>query len=111
MVFIPEQKRVRLWPSSARNSLLRLKPGDEAEVVFNALPGQVFSGKSTASAGGAGGTYQAQGALQFPTVTPGTDGVQAIIELSPDAEVDALPDGIYAQVAVIRPLRPRLGHA
>lgn len=26
--------------------------------------------------------------------------MQAIIELSPDAEVDALPDGIYAQVAV-----------
>lgn len=47
-----------------------------------------------------GGTYQAQGTLQALTVTPGTDGVLATIELEPDAAVDALPDGIYARVAV-----------
>ena len=87
MVFIPEQKR--------------LKPGDEAEVVFNALPGQVFTGKLTSVLPVVpGGSYQAQGALQALTVTPGTDGVQALIELEPNADVDALPDGIYAQVAV-----------
>jgi multidrug resistance efflux pump len=51
-------------------------------------------------AGRPGGTYQAQGTLQALTVTPGTDGVLATIELEPDAAVDALPDGIYAQVAV-----------
>ena len=34
------------------------------------------------------------------TVTPGSDGVLATIELDPNAEIDALPDGIYAQVAV-----------
>jgi hypothetical protein len=32
--------------------------------------------------------------------TPGSDGVLATIELDPNAEIDALPDGIYAQVAV-----------
>jgi hypothetical protein len=47
MVFIPEQKR-QIVAQFRQNSLLRLKPGDEAEVVFNALPGQVFSGKLTA---------------------------------------------------------------
>ena len=47
-----------------------------------------------------GGTYQAQGSLQSLSVTPGSDGVLATIELDPDAQVDALPDGIYAQVAV-----------
>ena len=47
-----------------------------------------------------GGSYQAQGALQSLTVTPGSDGVLATIELDPNAEIDALPDGIYAQVAV-----------
>lgn len=45
----------------------------------------------------AGGTYCAQGTLQALTVTPGTDGVLATIELEPDAAVDALPDGIYAR--------------
>lgn len=46
MVFIPEQKR-QIVAQFRQNSLLRLKPGDDAEVVFNALPGQVFHGKLT----------------------------------------------------------------
>lgn len=67
----------------------------------------VFSGKLTAILPVVpGGTYQAQGALQSLTVTPGTDGVQAIIELSPDAEVDALPDGIYARWRSTRTISP-----
>ena len=33
-------------------------------------------------------------------ILPGTDGVLALIDLEPNADVDALPDGIYAQVAV-----------
>ncbi|SQH38483.1 secretion protein HlyD family protein [Salmonella enterica] len=47
-----------------------------------------------------GGSYQAQEILQSLTVVPGTDGVRALIDLDPNADVDALPDGIYAQVAV-----------
>lgn len=46
MVFIPEQKR-QIVAQFRQNSLLRLESGDEAEVVFNALPGQVFRGKLT----------------------------------------------------------------
>lgn len=100
MVFIPEQKRL-IVAQFRQNSLLRLKPGDEAEVVFNALPGQVFSGKLTSILPVVpGGSYQAQGALQSLTVIPGTDGVIGTIELAPNADVEALPDGIYAQVAV-----------
>ncbi|SUX82718.1 hemolysin D [Citrobacter koseri] len=38
--------------------------------------------------------------LQSLSVTPGMDGVLALIELEPNSDVDALPDGIYAQVAV-----------
>jgi multidrug resistance efflux pump len=77
MVFIPEQKR-QIVAQFRQNSLLRLKPGDEAEVVFNALPGQVFSGKLTSILPVVpGGSYQAQGALQSLTVVPGTDGVLA----------------------------------
>ncbi len=100
MVFIPQQKR-QIVAQFRQNSLLRLEPGDEAEVVFNALPGQVFKGKLTTILPVVpGGSYQAQGALQSLTVVPGTDGVLGTIELEPNAEVDALPDGIYAQVAV-----------
>lgn len=47
-----------------------------------------------------GGSYQAQGVLQSLTVVPGTDGVLGTIELDPNDDIDALPDGIYAQVAV-----------
>ncbi|XUA19329.1 HlyD family secretion protein [Citrobacter sp. OP27] len=100
MVFIPEQKR-QIVAQFRQNSLLRLEPGDMAEVVFNALPGQVFTGKLTAILPVVpGGSYQAQGTLQSLSVVPGTDGVLALIELEPNAQVESLPDGIYAQVAV-----------
>jgi multidrug resistance efflux pump len=100
MVFIPEQKR-QIVAQFRQNSLLRLEPGDEAEVVFDALPGQVFPGRLTRILPVVpGGAYQAQGTLQSLNIVPGSDGVLAVIELSPNAEVDALPDGIFAQVAV-----------
>ncbi|MEB5922360.1 HlyD family secretion protein [Franconibacter daqui] len=100
MVFIPEQKR-QIIAQFRQNSLLRLQAGDEAEVVFTALPGQVFAGKLIEILPVVpGGAYQAQGTLQSLTLQPGSDGVLAVIELAPDAEVDALPDGIFAQVAI-----------
>lgn len=100
MVFIPEQKR-QIIAQFRQNSLLRLEAGDQAEVVFNALPGQVFVGKLTSVIPVVpGGSYQAQGTLQSLTVTPGSDGVLALIELEPNVQVEALPDGIFAQVAV-----------
>ncbi|MGK7245846.1 HlyD family secretion protein [Buttiauxella agrestis] len=100
MVFIPQQKR-QIIAQFRQNSLLRLEAGDEAEVVFNALPGQVFRGKLTSILPVVpGGSYQAQGTLQSLTLTPGSDGVLAVIELEPNQQVDALPDGIFAQVAV-----------
>lgn len=60
--------------------------------------GQVFHGKLTSILPVVpGGSYQAQGVLQSLTVVPGTDGVLGTIELDPDADIDALPDGIYAR--------------
>ncbi|MDU3067711.1 MAG: HlyD family secretion protein [Escherichia coli] len=96
-----EQSQRQIVAQFRQNSLLRLKPGDDAEVVFNALPGQVFHGKLTSILPVVpGGSYQAQGVLQSLTVVPGTDGVLGTIELDPNDDIDALPDGIYAQVAV-----------
>lgn len=100
MVFIPEQKRL-VVAAFRQNSLLRLQPGDDAEVVFNALPGQVFPGKlASISPIVPTGAYQSQGTLQTLNITPGGDGVIATIILDPSKDIDALPDGIYAQVAV-----------
>ncbi|MEQ4939077.1 response regulator, partial [Proteus terrae] len=62
MVFIPEQKRL-IVAQFRQNSLLRLEKGDDAEAVFNALPGQVFHGKLVSILPVVpGGSYQAQGA-------------------------------------------------
>lgn len=100
MVFIPEQKR-QIVAQFRQNSLLRLEAGDEAEVVFNAFPGQIFPGKLIKVLPVvSGGAYQAQGTLQTLTTTPGSDRVLALIELEPNKDIDALPDGIFAQVAV-----------
>lgn len=100
MVFIPAEKR-RIVARFRQNALLRLQAGDEAEVVFNALPGQVYSGHLVSVLPVVpGGAYQAQGEMQSLTATPGSEGVLALIELAPLAEVEALPDGVYAQVAV-----------
>ncbi len=44
MVFLPKGESTLIgW--YRQNSLLRLTPGTEAEVTFDALPGQIFSGK------------------------------------------------------------------
>ncbi|HGL4620247.1 TPA: HlyD family secretion protein [Citrobacter koseri] len=100
MVFIPEQKKI-IVAQFRQNSLLRLKAGDEAEVVFNALPGQVFHGKLTKITPVVpGGSYQAQGNLQSLNMTPVMDDVIGTIELDSHSQVDTLPDGVTAQVAV-----------
>lgn len=111
MVFIPEQKR-QIVAQFRQNSLLRLKPGDEAEVVFNALHGRVFSGKLTSILPVVpGGSYQAQGALQSLTVVPGTDGVLATIEL------DLMPMWMRCRTVsmpgggLFRPFRSRVSDA
>ncbi len=71
------------------------------------LPCQVFHGKLVNVLPVVpGGTYQAQGSLQSLSVTPGSDGVLATIELDPDAQVDALPDGIYARWRSIPTISP-----
>ena len=101
MVFIPEQKR-QIVAQFRQNSLLRLKPGDDAEVVFNALPGQVFHGKLTSILPVVpGGSYQAQGVLQSLTVSAAARTVcWEPLNWTLTMISMPLPDGIYAQVAV-----------
>ncbi len=109
MVFIPEQNGNR--GAIPPELLLRLKPCDEAEAVLTRCSGQIFTGKLTSILPTFRWFLSGAGRITVPTVVPGTDGVLTTIELDPNADVDALPDGIYARVAVYSDHCPRVGNA
>lgn len=100
MIFIPQQKR-QVVAVFRQNAILRLEQGDEAEVVFNGLPGQVYAGKVTKVLPTIpDGSYQASGALQGLSATPGREGVYVMIDLAASRDLAHLPDGVSAQAAV-----------
>ena len=100
LVFIPQQKRL-VVAVFRQNSVLRLTAGDSAEVVFNGLPGSVYSGKvSRVLPAIPDGSYQASGALQGLSAGAGKEGIYVLIDLDPHPEVKHLPDGVSAQAAV-----------
>lgn len=100
MIFIPQQKR-QVVAVFRQNAILRLEQGDEAEVVFNGLPGQVYAGKVTKVLPTIpDGSYQASGALQGLSATPGREGVYVMIDLAANRDLAHLPDGVSARAAV-----------
>jgi multidrug resistance efflux pump len=84
-----------------QNSLQRVKPGDEAEVAFDAVPGRVFKGKvKTVLDAIAAGQIQASGALvDFAERTDGGRAL-AIIDLEDDISKYQIPVGAAGQVAI-----------
>lgn len=100
MVFVPEQK-TSVYAVFRQNSALRLTAGDQAEVVFNGLPGSVVKGKVKQILPAiANSSYQAQGHLQGLSLDPKLDGIYAEIELNNVADVERLPAGTMGQVAI-----------
>ena len=100
MVFVPEQKN-SVFAVFRQNSALRLTAGDEAEVVFNGLPGSVVKGKvKQILPVVASSSYQAQGHLQGLSLDPKLDGIYAEIELNNMADMKNLPAGTMGQVAI-----------
>lgn len=87
-----------------QNSLLRLTPGDDAEVAFDGIPGRVFSGTVTSILPAlAEGQVQASGDLVSPMRAPYPGRIGVRIEITdPDFEEfrDRVPGGAYAQAAV-----------
>jgi len=87
-----------------QNALLRVRPGDEAEVAFDAAPGRIFKGKvrhvldviST-------GQLQASGALQEIGERTQEGRAVAIIDLEAEAAAFKFPGGSAAQVALYTP--------
>ena len=99
--FVNSEKR-RYVGAFRQQSLLRLQPGNEAEVTFTSLPGQVFTGKlvevlPTIAEAQLSAGQQLVGGEAFRRMD---NEALAIIELEPNESVDALPMGVSAQAAV-----------
>ncbi|MFZ6048897.1 HlyD family secretion protein [Pseudomonas sp. CR3202] len=103
MVFIPDEGHyIAAW--MRQNSQLRLTPGDEAEVAFDGIPGQVFKGKVKQVISVIGeGQVQPSGNLLSFTGTPPPGRVPVIVEITdPDYAPYAalMPGGAYGQAAL-----------
>lgn len=103
MVFIDSQDR-SLAAGFRQNALQRVRPGDEAEIAFDAIPGRVFKGKVRNVLDAiAAGQLQATGVLQ--DMGAPAEGSRAIanIEIGEDMSAYNVPGGAAAQVAVYTP--------
>lgn len=85
-----------------QNSLLRLEEGDEAEVAFDGIPGQVFLGEvETVMPILAEGQLQASGNLATDVAAPGRIPVRVrITDPAFDEYRHRLPGGAYGQMAL-----------
>jgi multidrug resistance efflux pump len=103
MVFVHKDDEV-LAAGFQQNALQRVRPGDEAEVAFDAIPGRVFKAKVQNVLGAVAlGQLQATGVLQdMGAAIPGGRAV-ATIDIEEDTSGYNIPGGAAAQVAVYTP--------
>jgi multidrug resistance efflux pump len=100
MVFVHSEDSV-LGAAFRQNSLQRVRPGDEAEVAFDAVPGRVFAGEVTGIIEAvAQGQLLPSGELIDPEQRRGAGRVIAGIDVTDDLSGYHLPGGSAAQVAV-----------
>jgi multidrug resistance efflux pump len=100
MVFVHHDDRV-LAAGFQQNALQRVRPGDEAEVAFDAVPGRIFKGKVARVLDAiATGQLQAAGTLQDMGQRPAGGRAVATIDLHEDISGYNIPGGAAAQVAV-----------
>ncbi len=87
-----------------QNSMLRLTPGDEAEVAFDGIPGRVFTGEVEAVLPDLKeGQMQPSGTLINPMTAPFAGRIAVRIKITdPEFEAfrDRVPGGAFAQAAV-----------
>ena len=100
MVFVHKDDQ-ELAAGFQQNALQRVRAGDEAEIAFDALPGQILKGKVKYVLDAiATGQLQATGVLQdLGADVPGGRAI-AIIDISDDTSSYHLPGGSAAQVAL-----------
>jgi multidrug resistance efflux pump len=101
MVFVntgPED--TALTAAFQQNSLQRVKPGDEAEVAYDAVPGRVFKARVRHVVDAiADGQLQPTGMLQDPGL-PAGGRAMAVIDVEEDLSAYQIPRGAAAQVAI-----------
>ena len=101
MSFIPDEKR-RFAAAFWQNSLLRLEIGIDAEVILDAVPGHVFTGKVVDILPAMSeGEIQANGSLLPASMLMRHGFVIAIIELDEDLNDYNLPLGVQGQAATL----------
>jgi multidrug resistance efflux pump len=103
MVFVNLDDRT-LAAGFQQNALQRVRPGDEAEVAFDAAPGRIFKGKvrhvlDVISSG----QLQASGVLQEMGEGAQAGRAIALIDLGEDVSAYKFPGGAAAQVALYTP--------
>jgi multidrug resistance efflux pump len=102
MVFVNTDKRDRqIGAAFQQNSLQRIKPGDEAEVAFDAVPGRVFKGKVHLVVAAIGaGQLQSNGELTDFGAQTDAGRALAVIDLEEDISGYQLPPGAAGMAAV-----------
>ncbi len=103
MVFVHKDDQ-ELAAGFQQNALQRVRAGDEAEIAFDGLPGQILKGQVKYVLDAiATGQFQATGVLQdMGADVPGGRAV-AIIDITQDTSSYNLPGGSAAQVALYTP--------
>jgi multidrug resistance efflux pump len=103
MVFVHSDDR-DLTAGFQQNALQRVRPGDEAEVAFDAIPGRVFKAQvRTVLDAIATGQMQATGVMQDMGESVPAGRALAIIDVEDDTSGYNIPGGATAQVAVYTP--------
>jgi len=106
MVFIPEQQRLMV-ASFWQNSLQRMQSGSAAEVIIDALPGKVFSGKlSHVLPAMSEGEFQFNGNLISADRLRVHGRALAVIELDEDLDTYNLPRGVQGKAVIISDVDP-----
>ena len=103
MVFVNQGLKDRMLVAAfQQNSLQRVKPGDDAEIAFTAVPGRVFKGKVGQVLDViAAGQFQATGVLQDFAAQTGNDRAVAEIDITDDLSDYQIPMGSSAEVAIL----------
>ena len=95
MIFIPDEGR-RFLAAFPPNALQRIRPGDEAEIAFDAIPGRVVSGR----------VREVLDPMATGEAQPGR--LLAEIEILEDLSEYRLPGGAQGQVALYTDQWPEL---
>jgi len=103
MVFVNQGEKDRMLVAAfQQNSLQRVKPGDDAEIAFTAVPGRVFKGKVGQVLDAiAAGQFQATGVLQDFASQTHNDRAVAQIDILDDLSDYQIPMGSSAEVAIL----------